>query len=453
MNVTYDKLNDVEGKIVVTLEEKDYADKVKKELKNVAKNRPEPGFRAGKTPMGIIQKKYGDAVKYDVVNKEVSDALFKYIEDNKIKVLGNPVPVKNDNFDIKNTDFTFEFEVGIAPEVKVEVNKDIHVPYYTIKVSDKMMEDQDKALRRRFGRQEPGDTVNEDAVIKGVITELNEDGTVKEGCLVQESGIVAPKYFKSEEQRDLFMGKHVGDKVIFNPAATCESNPTEMSSMLGIGKEDVDKYPGNFSFDITEIIVLNPAEDGKEYFDALFGEDKVHNEEEYRAALKDMIAAQLQSDSNYRFTIDAKEVIEKANGKMEFPERILKEYLKMQNDEVTDENVDKVYEEAIGGLEWQLIADKIAETKGIKLEESDLMEVARLMARNEFAKYGMTQVPEESLNKYAMEILKDERTRRRVANDAFEMQVFKAIHDDVTLDNKEVDVEEFNALFAPAQEA
>lgn len=451
MDIKYDKTGDVTGKIVISLEEKDYADKAKKALKELGKTRTEPGFRPGHVPAALLQKKYGNSVKYDVINKEVTDALFDYIKNNNLPVLGNPVPVANEEFKIENKDFTFEFELGLAPEFELKINKDMHIPYYTIKVSDEMIDSQDKGLRRRFGKQEPGQEVNEDALVKGVITELNEDGTVKEDGLVQENGIVAPKYFADEEQRNLFQGKHVGDEIVFNPAKTCKENATEMASMLGVDKADVDKYLGNFRFDVKEIIVLNPAELGQEYYDQVFGADKVHNEEEYRKALGDMIADQLQNDQNYRFSIDARDIIEKSVGEMEFPVEILKKYLIQQNEGVTEENVDEVYNESVKGLKWQLIADKFAQEQGLKLEESDLMDVAKMMAANEFAKYGMTQVPEESLTKYAEQILSDLQMREKVANDAFGMKVFSAIHDSVTLDNKEVSVEEFNELFKPAE--
>lgn len=453
MDIKFEKLDDVTGKIVITLEENDYADKAKKKMKELKKTHSEPGFRAGHVPDGLLKKKYGNAVKYEVVTSEIGDALSNYINDNKLKVLGNPVAAPTNEYKPEETTYTFEFEVGLAPEVKVAIDKSMHIPYYTIKVSDKMVDEQDTALRRRFGKQEPGEEVTEDALVKGTITELNEDGTVKEDGIVQESGIVAPKYFKDEAQRELFAGKHVGDAIVFNPAKTCDTNATEMASMLGIDKGDIDAHLGDFRFDIKEIIVLNPAELGQEYYDQLFGADQAHNEEEYRTKLREMIANQLVADQNYRFSIDAREIIENAAGDIQLPEKVLKQYLMQNNEEVTEANVDEVYAQSVKGLKWELIADEFAQEKGIKLEESDLTEVAKMMARNEFMKYGMTQVPEESLEKYAAEILKDRNMRQRVAKDAFEMKVFSEIHESVTLDNKDVDVEEFNALFAPKAEA
>ena len=448
MDVKFDRLNDVNGRITITLEEADYSDKVKKQLKDIARNHAEPGFRPGKTPAGLIQKKYGTAVKYDVVNKAVSDALYDYVKEHKLPVLGNPVPEKNENFDINDAQFTFVFNVGLAPDFETHVDKDLKVPYYTIEVTDEMIDNQSEGLRRRMGEQVKGDTVEPDALVKGVMTELDADGKPLEGGLVQERGILAPKYFKSEEQRKLFEGKKVGENIVFNPYATCEGNPTELSSMLNIDKNEVDSHKGDFSMDITEIIVLRPADLNQEFFDQVFGKDKVHNEEEYRASLKEMIANQLRADSNYRFTIDAKEAILKAVGSIDLPDSILKDYLKMQNESLTDETVEKEYEEARPQLVWQIIRDRVAEQLQIKLKEDDIRNVAHMVARNQFAQYGMTSAPEESVEHLAQEILKDQKSRERLVDQAYEMKLYEGIHGAVSLDEKTVSVEEFNALFA-----
>ena len=262
------KLDAVNATITISLEEKDYQDKIKKMLRDINNNRPEPGFRPGKVPAALIQKKYGKAVKSDVLNKEVADALYNYIQENNIQVLGQPVPVPAADFSLDNKDFTFEFKVGVAPEIDTHVNKEMHIPYYTIEVSEEMIQRQDEMLRRRYGKQEPGEEVEPNALVKGVITELDAEGKPLEGGIVVENGILSPEYFKSEEQKALFAGKKVGDVVVFNPAATCDGNETELSSMLNIDKEQTANHHGDFTMDIKEIIVLKPAEDGAEFFDA-----------------------------------------------------------------------------------------------------------------------------------------------------------------------------------------
>lgn len=450
MNVTFEKIDEVNGLVTVELQKADYADSVKKALKNIAKNRPEPGFRPGRTPMTLIEKKYGEAVKYDEVNKATSEAIYDYIKDNKLRVLGNPVAQADENFSIKNDDFTFKFKVGLAPEINNPANKDMTIPYYNIEVTDKMVEDQDQNLRQRFGKQESGEEIDEKAVVKGTITELNEDGSVKEGGIVVENGILSPAHFKNEEQKALFIGKKKDEKIVFNPASASGDSEVELSSMLHIDKSEVSDHKGNFEFEVKDIIVLKPAELNEEYYEHLFGKDAVKDEEEYRGKVKDMIAMQLQNDSNFRFTIDAKDAILKAIGEITLPDAILKDYLKQANETLNDENIDEEYAKARPQLIWQLVSDKIAEDLKVEVTPEDVTGLAKMIACNQFAQYGMPNVPEDILAKYAQEIVAGEQGDQ-VRQQALEGKLFSAIKDAVTLEEKTVSVEDFNKLFAPAE--
>lgn len=451
MNVTINKIDAVNATITVSLEEKDYQDKVKKTLREINMTRPEPGFRPGKVPAGLIQKKYGKAVKYDVVNKEVTDALYNYIKDNEIQVLGNPMPATKEEFDLEAVDFTFTFNVGIAPEIDTHVNKDLTVPYYTIEVSNEMVERQNEMYRNRFGAQVPGETVEPNALVKGVITELNEEGNVKEGGILNENGIVSPQYFKNDDQRAAFMDKKLGDVVKFNPWVACGESVVELSSMLNIDKADAEQAKGEFNFEIKEIIVLRQAELNQEFFDNAVGKDKAHNEEEYKEALKAMIAQQLASDSNYRFSIDAKEAIEKAVGEIELPDAILKDYLMTQDEKFNAENIDEEYQKMRQDLVWQLIREAIAKQYQLKVEEQDILAVARMIAQSQFAQYGMTNLPDDVLDKYGRDIMNDPKSREHIVNQAVDMKLYHIIRENVTLEEKTVTVEQFNELFKPAE--
>lgn len=451
MNVTINKIDAVNATITVSLEEKDYQDKVKKTLREINMTRPEPGFRPGKVPAGLIQKKYGKAVKYDVVNKEVTDALYNYIKDNEIQVLGNPMPATKEEFDLEAVDFTFTFNVGIAPEIDTHVNKDLTVPYYTIEVSDEMVERQNEMYRNRFGAQVPGETVEPNALVKGVITELNEEGNVKEGGILNENGIVSPQYFKNDDQRAAFMDKKLGDVVKFNPWVACGESVVELSSMLNIDKADAEQAKGEFNFEIKEIIVLRQAELNQEFFDNAVGKDKAHNEEEYKEALKAMIAQQLASDSNYRFSIDAKEAIEKAVGEIELPDAILKDYLMTQDEKFNAKNIDEEYQKMRQDLVWQLVREAIAKQYQLKVEEQDILAVARMIAQSQFAQYGMTNLPDDVLDKYGRDIMNDPKSREHIVNQAVDMKLYHIIRENVTLEEKTVTVEQFNELFKPAE--
>ena len=448
MNVEFKKLDNVNGELTITLEEKDYADKVKKQLKQIGQNRPEPGFRAGHVPMGLLEKKYGTAVKYDVVNREIGDAVYDYIKENKLRVLGQPVPDKDNDLKEGATEYTFKFKVGLAPEIDAKIGKDMKIPYYTITVTDEMANQEIEALRKRFGVQGPGEETTPDAVIKGVISELNPDGTVKEGGIVVDNGILAPIHFTSDEQKKLFEGKHPGDVVTFNPAASCNTNATEMSSMLNIDKNDVENHTGDFNFEIKEIIVVKPAELDQEFFDNAVGKDKAHNEEELKVAIKDLIKDQLKAESDFRFTIDARNVIEKSVGEVELPEDVLKAYLMQQNKEqLNAENIDEEYTKIRPQLIWDLTKDDIVAKFNIEVNDEDLMNEARIAVYRQLSQYGPASLTEGIIEHYAQEVMKDQKNHDSLERNALNKKIFETIKENVTLDNKELSIDAFRKLY------
>jgi trigger factor len=453
MKVDYAKLSEVIGEVSITISENDYAEKVEKELKDFAKKAVVPGFRPGKAPKDMIRRKYGEAAKADAIQDVVSDALYNYIKDNDLKVLGNPIADASNTLNVDGAEHTLKFRVGLAPELTINVDKNLHIPYYKIEISEDMIKRQDEALRRHFGKQDQGEEVDETALVKGTITELNEDGTVKEGGVVVENGIVSPQYFRNEDQRKLFLGKKVADEVVFNPAATSDGNEAELSSMLNIDKDEVANHKGDFLFSIKEILVLKPAELGEEFYKSAFGDDKVKDEAEYNNALRAMIESSLTGDQNYRFTIDAKEVITNMVGAVELPDEILKDFLMRQNESLNKDNIDSEYDAIRDEIVWDLEKDIVAKNLKVEVKEDDLINTARIMARNQFAQYGMMNVPENALDQYAKEIVKDQKSREQVARQTADMMTFAAVREAVTLDEKPVTVEEFNKLFAPAEEA
>ena len=326
MNVTLQNTDAVSGRLTVSVEENDYKEKVLADLKKIGRNNQIPGFRKGHVAIGELQRRFGRQVTSDVINELVYDAVTNYIKENKLNVLGAPVPVEVKELDLKNQkDFTFEFDLALAPELDIKVDKDEKIPYYNIEVSDAMISEQDAAFRKRFGAQVPGEEVEPDALVKGAIIQLNEDGTVKEGddAIQVVSGILAPMYFVDKDEAAKFAGKKVGDKVVFNPRKACGNNEVELASMLNIDKNRTAEVQGDFEMTISEIIVVRPAEDGEEFFTNVFGKDRVHNAEEYKAALKDMIATELSGNSDMVFSFSARKYFLDKYGDMELPAAVL----------------------------------------------------------------------------------------------------------------------------------
>lgn len=449
MNISQEKTGNVSVKLTVAIEENDYKDKVVKELKEIGKKHAIPGFRQGHVPFGELNRRFGKQVTSDVINNEVYEAVVNYIRDNKLAVLGEPVPVEVKELDLKNEkDFTFEYELALVPELNVTLDKEVHLPYYTIAVTDEMIDEQDKHFRERFGAQVPGEEVEPNALVKGSIMELNEDGSVKtsDDAIQMLNGIVAPMYFKDKAEADKFIGKKVNDKVVFNPWKTCEGNPAELSSMLGVDKEKAADVKGDFELAISEIIVLRPAELGQELYDNVLGKDKAHNEEEYRAGVKEMIARELARNSEMLFRVDTEKAMLEKYGNMELPAEVLKKWLVRRNEGLTEENINEEYVKMEPGFKWQLIKERLGAICEIKIDEQDLINHAKAIAAMQFAQYGMTNMDDETLADYAKRILADKNYRPRIVEEVGDIKLFDAIKEKVTVDNKEVSLDEFKEI-------
>lgn len=456
MKITFEKIDDCNGKLIVNVEEADYATKVDEELKKIGKTHAIPGFRKGHISIAQLRPRFGKQVKSDVLNNEVYEAAVKYIIDNKINILGQPLADNIKEINLDDKDYTFTYDLGLAPELDIEVDKNVKLPYYQIEVTDKMMEEQDKSLRERFGAQVPGEEVDNKAVVKGTIMELNPDGTVKEteDAVQVINGIVAPFYFKSKDEEQKFIGKKVNDKVVFNPYASCEGNAAELASMLNIDKEKAEDYKGDFEMAISEIIVVKLAEHDQEFFDNVFGRDKVHNEEEYNNALKAMIANSFVGNTDYYFNVETRKYfVDKYGDSIKLPAEFLKRWLKVNNPEAAeDTDWDKEFDMMTPQIKWQLISDKISEKLGVKIEEEDVLARAKYIAQQQFNQYGIYNMDEQTITDTAKRILADKNYRRRIAEEVSELKLFATIRGAVTIEPKTVTMEEFVKMVNPSAE-
>lgn len=447
MNVSIEKIDNVNGKITVSIEENDYKDKVTSELKRIGKTHTLPGFRKGHVTIDQLRRRFGKQVKSDVINQEVYEAVINYIRDNKLAILGEPLPVEVKEIDMNSVDYTFEYEIGLTPEINVDLKK-VSLPYYNIEVSKEMVDEQDANFRERFGNQVPGEEVDEKALVKGSIMELNEDGSVKdtEDAIQVVGGIIAPMYLKDKEEADKFIGKKLNDKVVFNPYKACEGDVTRLASMLNIDKEKAAEAKGDFEMSIAEIIVVKPAELNEEYYKNIFGPDKVKTEEEYFEAIKQMISAQISGNSEMLFHMQAEKQLVEEYGNFELPQEFLKKWLVRRNEGLTAENIDEEFEKMIPSLKWQLIKERIAAVAEVKIEEADVQNHAKALARQQFAQYGMTNVEDDMLSDYAKRILEDKNSRSRIIEEAGDAKLFEAIKQTAKIEAKSVSVDEFKSI-------
>lgn len=447
MDVTLEKTGELEGRLVVKIEEADYAARVKKELKDIGQNRQIPGFRKGHVDMAQLQKRFGKQVKAGVLNDVASDAALKYIEDNKIQILGQPIPADDNEMNLDEKDYTFVYEIGLMPELNMVFDQNVELDFYNIAVSDEMVAEQDKNIRLQAGDRVTTDTYGDRALVKGTIMQLAEDGQVKADGIQVTDGIVAPFLFKSKAEADKFEGTKAGDKVVFDAFATCDGNEAEISSMLHIDRDRVEEARGNFEMTITEYVVNKPAELGQEFYDKVFGPDTVHNEEEYFARVRDMIAQSLQPNSRSLFIRTAEDYLMETYGtNMQLPEAFLRKFIVRVNPEIKEEDVNKELKMAIPGMKWEIIEGQAGKVMGIKVEEDDVKAIARSIAVQQLIQYGMGQMAEQMADYYAENLLKDKDQRRRLVEQAYTSKLMNAIHNAVKLNEKTVSFDEFRAL-------
>ena len=446
MNVTLDKKDNVNAVLTVLLTPEDYLQDEKKELLSIGQKHPMKGFRPGHVPMSLLKRQFGNEVRAQIVDRKIGRAITDYIVNEKIDILGEPMVSGETKVDLtKDTDFEFKFDLGLAPEFELKLDKRVKIPYYKIKVTDEMVADQNASYLKRFGKQVPGEISAEDSLLKGSMVELDENGEPKEGGITVERTIISPTYI-SKEEKSKFVGKKLGENIVFNPNVAANGNLTELAAMLNVDKSAAD-VKSDFRFHVEEIMVNQDAEMNQELFDNVLGKDVAKSEEEYREKLREMLSKQLLNDSNYRFTVDAERVLKKKVGQLELPDEFLKRFLATRSKENDAQKVEEQYPQTREQLVWQLIKEKVAHNYDIKVENEDKLRLARFYAAQQFAQYGMTNLPDDVIEKYAHELLEKREYSEEIQNRAYEDKVFASIKENVGIDEKEVSVEEFNKLF------
>ena len=450
MNVSLQNNDKVSALLTVKIEKADYQDRVQKALKDLRHKAQMPGFRPGMVPAGLMKKMYGKQVTADEVNKLLSETLYKYIQDNKINILGEPMinQEKQSQIDFDTQEeFEFTFDIALAPEFKLELSKEDKVDYYHIDVTDEMVENQVKMYAQRNGKYEKVDAYEANDMMKGILAELDENGSVKEGGIQVEDAVMMPQYMKNEEQKAIFNGAKVNDVLVFNPATAWDNNEAELASLLKIEKAAAAEVKANFSYQVTEITRFVAGDLNQEIFDQVFGKDAVKSEEEFRARVKEGIQAQFAMDSDYKFLIDFRKAMMEKVGKLEFPDALLKRIMQANNADKGEQFVEENYDKSIEELTWHLIKEQLVEANQIKVDNDDVTAMAKEATKAQFAQYGMMNVPDELLDNYAKEMLKKKESVDGLVNRAVETKLIAAVKPQVSLVEQTVSIEEFNKMF------
>ena len=445
MKIEKSEIKDLMGSITMTIEPADYQEEVQKELKQIRQKANVPGFRPGMVPLGLVKKMYGKGVMAEVINKTIGQKLGEFIENEKLNVLGDPMPNEENtpaiDFDTQDT-FTFAFDIAVAPEFDANLTAKNKVTNYTIDVTDEMVENQVKGYAERFGEYVDAEDVKEGDVLKGLLKE------VKEGEGIQkENAMLNPAYMKSKTIQKKFIGAKKGDVITFNPMKAYESE-IEVSSMLDIKKEEAKDLKSDFTFEIQGITRHEAAKIDAELFAKVYGQNNVKDEADFRAKVKAEIQENMAEDSKYKFGLDVKAAIMKKMEKVQLPEAFLRRWVKTTNEQLTDEKLDAEFPQMINELKWHLAKDQLMKTYNIQVEKEDVEAYAKEVARMQFLQYGLMHVEDQYLTNFAQEMLKKDEQLRAIVERVAENKIFEALKTVVKLEETEISHEDFGKLFA-----
>lgn len=444
MQIKQSEIKDLTATLTLTLEPADYQGDVEKELRTIRQRANVPGFRPGMVPMGMVKKMYGKSVLADVLNKQVGEKLNAYIEENKLQLLGDPLP--NDELtpalDMDSQDsFTFAFDIALAPEFDAKLTGKNKLTSYKIEVSDAMVDKQVQSYAERFGDYVDAEAYQAGDMLKGLLTEQ------KEGGLIKENAVLNPDYMADKKQQELFANAKKGDVITFNPKQAYQ-NEVELSSLLGITKEEAAALDSEFTFEIQTITRHEAAKVDAELFAKIYATDAPKDEAEFRARVRAEIEQNMHEDEKYKFGLDAKAAIMKKMEKVQFPEAFLRRWVLATNEKMTEEQLDKDFPAMLEELKWHLAKDQLMKHFDIKVEKEDVEAYAKEVARMQFMQYGLMHIEDQYLTNYAQEMLKKEDQLRGIVERVAENKIYEAVRGVAKVEEQAISHEDFGKLFA-----
>ncbi|MCD6354932.1 MAG: trigger factor [Prolixibacteraceae bacterium] len=448
MNITRENIDDVNAVLKVLIEKSDYEKTVAGQLKEYRQKASIPGFRPGKAPAGLIKRKFGTAILVEEVNKLLSQNLSKYLVEEKLPVLGEPLPNEEQQKKIdweSDEDFEFAFDIALAPEVKVHLDKRNKFDYFKIAVSEEMIDEQVENITSQLGKNIPAEAIVDNSTVRGNFVEIDENGEAIEEGIHPEGVLIAIDKIKDEAIKKEFIGKKTGDTVIFDPVTAFE-NRHEVGHMLNISHEEADKLDSVFKFTITELLQFEKAELNEELFKKVYGEEtEIKTIEDFRNKIKEETAANFIYSSEQKFAIDTRDTLVKKTD-FELPEKFLKRWLKVANKEMTEEQIEEQFDGFLKDLHWQLIKDTLIKENDLSVTPEETREFANQLARAQYNQYGYYDVPDEQIESFAKIILEKPEEVERIHTKLYEDKIIGVVKEKVTLQEKEVSQEEFNKM-------
>ena len=442
MNISKEQIDELNAVLTIQLGPQDYEEKYEKAVKKVQQQAAMPGFRPGKVPSGLIKKRYGKSILLEELNKVLSDSLNNYITDNKLDILGNPLPkLSNDALDLDNQkEFSFSFELGLAPEINANADSSITIPYQMIQVDEELMEKYIQDVTRNHGKPVNPEVSGEKDVLFLDIVELNEQNEIVPGGIFKSTSVGIER-LKNENTQKKLTGLKKEDKIVLNVRELYET-PIEINVALGVEKEAAENLNCNLQLTVKNIARMEKAELNVELFDKLYGAGVISTEEEFRSKIREELNAMFTMDADKKFFSDAQDkFIELLNPKL--PDDFLKRWLLTANEKpVTAEQIEQDYSNWSKLMKWKLIENKLAKNHELSINEEDMKNETRAFILDQYRRFG--HVPEEAeIEKLTGNILSKESEARKIADNIMDKKILNLLKTTVTLDKKEVSYNDF----------
>jgi len=451
MNISQQNIDDLTATITLSIAKEDYAPNVENILKDQRKNAQIPGFRKGKVPMGMIRKQYGMAVQMDEINKLVSRELQKYLNDADFKVLGEPLPSeKQETIDFdKDENFDFLFDIGITPKVDIELTDKDSIVKYDIDVEADAVDNQVKQFTSQFSEMINPETAEERDMVKGDAAQVDAKGDIVEGGMAKDGAILMPERLEDADVKKQLVGAKVGTTIVFN--ALKSMGATEVATFLGVDEDAV--VDADVKFTVTEITRYVDAELNEDLFKKAYPADEITTEEDFRKRIEEDVKKNLASESDVRFEWDARDYVVEKLKDVAFPEEFLKRWITLSNEDKEDfdaEKLDADFPKVLDDLRWQLATSTIAEKAELKIEANDPLNTAKQMAAQQFAMYGMANLPDEYYEDYAKKLLEDQSQMENIIQKTMNDKVVAHIKANVKLKSKKISMDDFKKLYEQA---
>ncbi|MDR1348269.1 MAG: hypothetical protein LBJ63_07605 [Prevotellaceae bacterium] len=443
MDIIKQNIDELGALLRVQIVKTDYEEAVRKSLNAHRRKAEIKGFRPGMAPMSLIQKMYGHSILIDEINRLITESLEKYLETEKLNIVGEPIPCDDEQKSIdwdNQSDFEFVYEIGYAPQYEFKTDQPIQVPFYNITISDKDKADYIDHIRLNYGKYEDAEATDENDILR---VNLNQDG---ENALQVEDAFISMKLIENQEQKSRLLGIKIGETVAVN-INNIYAKDEQKASLLKIKKEELEKINPEFNITVIKIRTNKKADINQEFFDAAYGKDSIKSEEEFMQKATDEITISYEESSNYKFAEDIrKTLVEKAD--LKFPETFLKKWLLLINEnKLTAEQIDRDFDFFLRDLSWQIISNSIVKENDIKIEDADIKATAIETARHQLAHYGMKNLPDEQLESFAQRIVSSEQGMHDIAKKAIDNKVFEYLKTAVKLEEINLSIDDFNKLF------